>query len=132
MIKVNIKKEFHCDKEKLWSIITDNTHYSWRSDVSNIEIIDENNFIEYDKNDYPTYFKITKKDKLKEYKFHIENENIKGQWIGVFKELSNGNILLDFTEEIEPDKFIMKLLAKPYLKSKQKKYFEDLEKELNR
>lgn len=31
MIKSNIKKEFNCDIEKLWNIITDNTKYVWRT-----------------------------------------------------------------------------------------------------
>lgn len=131
MIKSNIKKEFHCDIEKLWNIITDNTNYSWRSDLSKIEIIDDIHFIEYAKNNYPTNFTIISKVKLKEYKFDIENTNIKGKWIGIFKKLDNGNVLLDFTEEIETNKFIMKLFAKPYLKSQQKKYMNDLEKKLN-
>lgn len=68
---------------------------------------------------------------MKEYKFDIENSNIKGKWIGIFKKLDNGNILLDFTEEIETNNFIMKILAKQYLKSQQKRYMNDLEKELN-
>ncbi len=131
MIKSNIKKEFSCDKEKIWNIVTDNSNYYWRSDLSKVEIIDDKHFIEYAKNNAPTYFTITSKKKLKEYKFDIENTNIKGKWIGIFKELSNGNIELDFTEEIETDKFIMKLLARPYLKGQQKRYFKDLEKELN-
>ncbi|MCI8622016.1 MAG: pyridoxamine 5'-phosphate oxidase family protein [Clostridia bacterium] len=41
------------------------------------------------------------------------------------------NVLLNFTEEIETNNFIMKLLAKPYLKIQQKRYMRDLEKELN-
>lgn len=131
MIKLNIKKEFNCHIEKLWDIITDNTKYTWRSDLSKIEIIDDKHFIEYAKNNYPTYFTITSKENLKEYKFDIENTNIKGKWIGIFKTLDNGNVLLDFTEEIETNNFIMKLLAKPYLKSQQKRYMNDLEKELN-
>ena len=132
MIKSNIKKEFNCDIEKLWNIITDNTNYIWRSDLSKIEIIDNKHFIEYAKNNYPTYFTITSKENLKEYKFDIENTNIKGKWTGIFKELSNGNVELDFTEEIETDNIIMKLLAKPYLKTQQKRYMKDLEKELNK
>ena len=132
MIKSNIKKEFNCDIEKLWNIITDNTNYIWRSDLSKIEIVDDTHFIEYAKNNYPTYFTITSKVNLKEYKFDIENSNIKGKWIGIFKKLYNGDILLDFTEEIETNNFIMKLFAKPYLKSQQKRYMNDLEKELNK
>ena len=132
MIKSNIKKQFSCDKNKLWDIITDNSNYKWRTDLSKIEIIDENHFIEYTKNNFPTYFTITAKEKLKEYKFDLENANLKGRWIGTFKELPNGQIELDFTEEIEVNSLIMKLLDKPYLKSQQKRYMRDLEKELNK
>ena len=132
MIKSNIKKQFSCDKNKLWDIITDNSNYKWRTDLSKIEIIDENHFIEYTKNNFPTYFTITAKEKLKEYKIDLENANLKGRWIGTFKELPNGQIELDFTEEIEVNSLIMKLLAKPYLKSQQKRYMRDLEKELNK
>lgn len=132
MIKSNIKKEFNCSIEKLWNIITDNNKYAWRSDLSKIEIIDDKHFIEYVKNNYPTYFTITSKDYLKEYKFDLENANIKGKWIGLFKELPNGNVELDFTEEIEANSFIMKLLAKSYLKRMQKRYMRDLEKEINK
>ena len=132
MIKASIKKQFSCDKNKLWDIITDNSNYKWRTDLLKIEIKDETHFIEYTTNNFPTYFTITAKEKLKEYKFDLENTNLKGKWIGIFKELPNGNIELDFTEEIEVKNFIMKLLAKPYLKSQQKKYMKDLEKELNK
>ena len=131
MIKSNIKKEFDCDKNKLWDIITDNANFTWRSDLSKIVIVDEKHFIEYTKNNFPTYFTITSKIKLKEYKFDLENNNLKGKWIGIFKELPNGNIELDFTEEIEVNNLIMKLLAKPYLKSQQKRYMRDLERALN-
>ena len=132
MIRSNIKKQFSCDKNKLWDIITDNSNYKWRTDLLKIEITDETHFIEYTTKNFPTYFTITAKEKLKEYKFDLENTNLKGKWIGIFKELPNGNIELDFTEEIEVKNFIMKLLAKPYLKSQQKKYMKDLEKELNK
>ena len=131
MIQSNIKKQFSCDRNKLWDIITDNSNYEWRSDLSKIEIIDDTHFVEYTKNNFPTYFTITSKEKLKEYKFDLENTNLKGKWIGIFKELPNGNIKLDFTEEIEVNSFIMKLLAKSYLKSQQKRYMRDLERALN-
>lgn len=131
MVKSNIKKEFNCDIEKLWNIITDNTNYTWRSNLSKIEIVDDKHFIEYAKNNFPTYFTITTKQEPKEYRFDIENANIKGKWIGLFKELPKGNVELDFTEEIETNNFIMKLLVKPYLKSMQKRYMRDLEKKIN-
>ena len=131
MIRSNIKKQFSCDRNKMWDIITDNSNYVWRSDLSKIEIIDDTHFVEYTKNNFPTYFTITSKEKLKEYKFDLENTNLKGKWIGIFKELPNGNIELDFTEEIEVNNFIMKIFAKSYLKSQQKRYMRDLERALN-
>ncbi len=132
MIRSNIKKQFSCDKNKLWNLMTDNTKYAWRSDLSKIVVVDKNHFIEYTKHNFPTYFTITSKEKLKKYTFDLENNNLKGKWIGIFKELPNGNIELDFTEEIEVNNFIMKLLAKSYLKSQQKRYLRDLEKELKK
>lgn len=130
MVKSNIKKEFNCNIEKLWDIVTDNTNYSWRSDLSKIEIVDDNHFTEYAKNNFPTYFTIISKQKFKEYKFDIQNANMKGKWTGLFKELPDGNVELDFTKEVHTNKLIMKLLAKPYLKSMQKRYMRDLEKEI--
>ena len=131
MIRSNIKKQFSCDRNKLWDIITDNSNYVWRSDLSKIKIIDDTHFVEYTKNNFPTYFTILSKEKLKEYKFDLKNANLKGKWIGIFKELPNGNIELDFTEEIEVNNFIMKIFAKSYLKSQQKRYMRDLERALN-
>jgi len=130
MVKSNIKKEFNCNIEKLWDIITDNTNYAWRSDLSKIEIVDDNHFTEYAKNGFPTYFTITSKQKCKEYKFDMENANMTGKWIGLFKELPNGNVELDFTEEANTNNLLMKILTKPYLKSMQKRYMRDLEKKI--
>jgi len=127
MIKSTIKKEFNCNIEKLWNTVTDNNNYTWRSDLSKIDIIDETHFIEYAKNGYPTYFTITSKQKFKEYKFDIENTNIRGSWTGIFNELSNNKVEITFTEEIETHNILMKLLAKPYLKNQQKRYIKDLE-----
>ena len=72
MIQSNIKKQFSCERNKLWDIITDNSNYVWRSDLSKIEIIDDTHFVEYTKNNFPTYFTITSKEKLKEYKKKVD------------------------------------------------------------
>ncbi len=132
MIRVNMKRVFGCDGERLWKIITDNRNYGWRSDLSKIEVIDDKHFIEYSKNGYPTYFTITSKKKLMEYTFDLENTNMKGKWRGIFRKLDNGNVELDFTEEMETNKIIMNLLAKFYLKRQQKRYFRDLAKEISK
>jgi len=43
---------------------------------------------------------ITAMQKLKEYKFDLENANLKGKWIGIFKELQNGDIVVILTNYI--------------------------------
>jgi len=132
MIQANMKQIFHCDVTLLWNIITDNTRYAWRSDLSKLEIIDETHFIEYAKNQFPTYFTITSKKPFTEYRFSLENKNIQGSWIGIFKEQKDGSVLLDFTEIIKTERFIMKLLAKPYIKRQQKRYMKDLMTEVEK
>lgn len=94
MIRSNIKKQFSCDKNKLWNIITDNYNYAWRSDLSKIVIIDDTHFVEYTTNNFPTYFTITAKEKLKEYKFDLKNANLKGM------NLEEGATAKDRNEEV--------------------------------
>lgn len=130
MIKSNIKQEFNCNIEKLWGIITDNADYIWRSDLSRIDVIDGKHFVEYAKNNFSTHFTITTKRKY-EYQFDMKNANIEGKWTGLLRKLPNGNVELDFTEEIEVSNPVMKLFAKLYLKSQQKRYLRDLEKKIN-
>lgn len=131
MIKSSIKKELNYSIERIWKIVTDNTQYTWRSNVLKIEIVDDQHFIEYSKNNFPTYFTITKKEEGKEYSFAIENENIKGKWVGRFTTLESKKVLINFIEEIEVNGFIMKLFAKTYIRKQQKRYIKDLEKILS-
>ncbi len=128
MIKANIKEVLDADIQTVWNIITNNNDYSWRSDLSKIEVISETKFIEYDKNNFETAFIITKKEPY-QYEFDIDNKNIKGHWIGILTEQNNQTIL-DFTEKIEVSNIVMKLMAKGYLKKQQQKYINDLNKKL--
>ena len=45
----NIKANFQCDIQKVWDVVTSIHNYSWRSDLSKIEISGKNQFIEYTK-----------------------------------------------------------------------------------
>ena len=130
MIKVTKSHTFACKQEVLWNIITNNEDYSWRSDLSNIKIVDSSHFIEFTKKNYPTYFTITKKEPYSLYAFTMENTNIKGNWYGYLKQNKNKQTTITLTEEIEVHNFIMKLFSKIYLKNQQKKYIQDLEYKL--
>lgn len=130
MIQSSKKIELSCSIKKVWSIMTNNKAYSWRSDISSIKIIDDTRFIEYTKKGYPTAFTITAKVECKEYRFKMKNSNMDGEWVGFLQILPNGNVELELTEQIEVNHFMMKLFAKPYLHHQQKTYIRDLKREL--
>lgn len=63
------------------------------------------------------------------WEFDMENENIKGHWMGVFTS-DNGITEIDFTEAVISKKILLKPLVKWYLKKRQKTYIQDLKKAL--
>ena len=104
--------------------------FSWRSDLKDVRIIDENNFIEITKNGVETYFRITECIKYQSWIFEIENKNIKGAWVGKFY-VEDDKTILDFTETVVSKKLIFKPFISLYLKRQQKIYFRDLKAKLN-
>lgn len=125
----NIKAAFPSDIQRVWEVVTSLENYSWRSDLSKVEIVNENQFIEYTKDGYPTTFTITRVHPYKRWEFDMENHNIKGHWTGIFTE-KGGNTEIDFTEEVMAKKVIMKPFIKSYLKKQQELYVSDLRKAL--
>lgn len=113
----------------MWETVVSLEKYEWRSDLSKIEVISENQFIEYTKDGYGTTFTITKSDPYKRWEFDMENSNIKGHWIGIFSE-KNGEVEIDFTEKVIAKKFFLKPIVKIFLKKQQQTYIHDLKKEL--
>lgn len=45
MVKATIRASFDEEIQKVWQIVTDLQDYSWRSDLSKIEVINERQFI---------------------------------------------------------------------------------------
>lgn len=117
--------QFPCDRKTVWDIITDNENFEWRSDLSKIKIIDENRFDEYTRNGFVTHFRITAKEPYREYRFDMENQNMRGHWIGIFRNCDGGTEII-FTEEVQVKNPIMNLFVKGYLKKQQTKYITDL------
>lgn len=125
----NIKAEFKTDMEKVWNVVTSLTDYFWRSDLERIEVTGEKEFVEYTREGYATRFTITAKEPCKRYEFDMENDNMKGHWTGIFT-YENGVTSIDFTEEVEAKKLVMKPFVKGYLKKQQAVYIADLKKAL--
>ena len=130
MAIANIKVTLLCPIEKVWNKVTDLNDFVWRSDLKNIRIIDDNKFVEISKDGIETYFEVTECIQNQCWSFEIENQNIKGTWVGKF--YSHGDkTTIDFTENIASKKLIFKPFIGSYLKKQQKLYFRDLKKALN-
>lgn len=125
----NIKAVFQSDIKKVWETVTSLENYAWRSDLGRIEIKDEKSFVEYTKDGYATTFTITVMEQYKRWEFDMENDNIKGHWIGIFTQKGE-QTELDFTEDVTAKKVFMKPFVKAYLKKQQKQYISDLQKAL--
>lgn len=97
MVIVNIKTHIHCDISRVWDVVTSVKDYTWRSDLSRTEIVNEKQFIEYTKDGYPTIFTTTVVEPYQRWEFDMDNSNMHGHWIGIFT--SNGEETdIDFTE----------------------------------
>lgn len=133
MRRSNITATFASNIEKVWDIVTNNSDYVWRSDLSRIETIDEgNSFIEYTTKGHWTKFTITCKEIYKRYEFDMENDFFRGHWTGLFEKTDEGGTIIEFTEILYIKKPVMELLSyigMP-LKKIQKRYIADLRRKL--
>lgn len=127
----NIKATFACDVKKVWGIVTSLEKYTWRSDLSKIEILNDKQFVEYTKEGYATTFTTTVVEPFRRWEFDMENDNMKGHWIGVFTQKGT-QAQIDFTENVTAKKFYMKPFVRGYLKKQQTQYITDLGEALNK
>lgn len=125
----NIKVVLDKDIKEVWETVTSLDNYAWRSDLGKIEVLSDKQFVEYTKDGYATTFTVTVKEPYKRWEFDMENDNIKGHWIGVFTE-KEGKTEIDFTEDVNAKKIFMKPFVKSYLKKQQSQYVSDLKKAL--
>ena len=125
----NIKASFQCNVQSVWAIVTSLENYSWRSDISKIEILNGNQFVEYTKDGYATIFTTTAIEPFKRWEFDMKNDNMDGHWIGLFSQ--NGDVAtINFAENVTAKKLLMKPFVKTYLKKQQSTYVADLKRAL--
>lgn len=129
-----ITQRFQAAPQDVWDIVTNNEDFSWRSDLMKIEIEkDGSEFTEYTKDGFSTHFIITEKTHLKRYAFKMENKNFTGDWIGLFRPVSDGGTELVFTEQLRFRSPFFELMSHMFLNLKkiQQIYMDDLRKRLN-
>lgn len=133
MRKSNITAVFAANVETVWKFVTDNSNYSWRSDLSKIEQADNGKtFTEFTKQGFETSFNITVKDLYKRYEFDMQNKNFTGHWVGIFSRTESNGTRIDFTEEIKIKNPVIEILSYLFmnLKKIQLTYIKDLKKVL--
>nr|WP_315025183.1 hypothetical protein [uncultured Aminipila sp.] len=134
MRKSSITAILDADIQKVWNIVTNNENHQWRSDLSEIKIIDDNHFVEYTKDGFTTEFTIKVKEQYRKYEFDMENQNMTGHWVGLFSETEEGNTKIDFVEELYIKNPLMEMLSYfvMSIKNIQERYIEDLRNELKK
>ena len=126
----NIKAMIPGELNKVWELVLDIEHYgAWRSDLSKTEVISDRQFIEYTKDGYPTTFTVTLVEPYKRWEFDMENSNMTGHWTGVFTAKGD-KTEIDFTEQVEAKKWLLKPFVKSYLRKQQAQFVADIRKAL--
>ena len=129
MARSNIKAVFANDVQTVWNVVTDVKNYVWRTDLSKTEVVSDRQFIEYTRDGYSTAFTTTLCEPCSRWEFDMENDNMKGHWIGIFTQKGE-ETEVDFTEDVTAKKVLMRPFVKAYLKKQQAMYVEDLAREL--
>lgn len=120
-----------CPVERVWHTVTNLTHTTWRSDLAWVEVLDEDHFMEYSKSGYTTNFTVTACKPYCRWAFTMENGNMSGSWEGIF-ESAEGGTRLTCTETVTAKRWWMRPFVPGYLKRQQKRYLDDLRKELRK
>lgn len=128
-----VNVEFKSEIQKVWNAVTDNRNFQWRSDLADVEILDNGRtFVEKNKKGEKTEFYITNKVSCKVYELDMRSRRFKGHFIGEFSALPNGGTRLVLSEEIQFKTFTASFLAgiTGVVKRMQKTYAADLKRRL--
>lgn len=120
---------FPCPVEQVWNTVTDLAHTAWRSDLSQVEVLDEAHFVEHTKSGYATDFTVTACEPPHFWAFTMENGNMSGSWEGLF-QAAEGGTRLTCTEIVNARHWWMRPFVPGYLKRQQKRYLNDLRQAL--
>ena len=118
----------------VWNVVVNNNDYKWRTGIKKIELLKNNEWLEYyDENRTNfTKFLIIEKKEFSLYSFKMENKNFNGKWTGEFIEINETKTKCIFTETIYIKNPVMRILAKLFwdLGKIQEQYFKDLKNKL--
>lgn len=122
----NLKSVLPGDVHKVWSVVTTASEYPrWRTDLSRVQILGPEAFLEYTADGYVTKFTIIRAKPGQLWELEMDNTNLRGRWVGRFRQRGLATVV-DFTEYVSVKKVWMKPFVKGYLKKQQAQFITDL------
>ena len=122
----NLKSVLPGDVHKAWSVVTTASEYTrWRTDLSRVQILGPEAFLEYTADGYVTKFTIIRAKPGQLWELEMDNTNLNGRWVGRFRQRGLATVV-DFTEYVSVKKVWMKPFVKGYLKKQQAQFIADL------
>ena len=122
----NLKSVLPSDVHKAWSVVTTASEYPrWRTDLSRVQILGPEAFLEYTADGYVTKFTIIRAKPGQLWELEMDNANLHGRWVGRFRQRGLATVV-DFTEYVSVKKVWMKPFVKGYLKKQQAQFMTDL------
>jgi hypothetical protein len=96
------KAVLNSDVTKVFNIVTDfKNQTTWRNDVKEIIVIDDNTWTEVPKKGTAITFKVKQKIENEIFKIEIvEPKNFNGYWVGTFKQTNQNATEIEFKEVV--------------------------------
>lgn len=129
-MKSIIEKEFNTNKIKLWNIIANN-YEKFKSNIIRTDIVDENHFTEYSRENIITKVEVIEKVLHQKYMANIENQIVKGYFIINLIEKSPNETKIVFEIDVKAKSLFLNFGLKKKIVNGQINYFRDLAKRLN-
>lgn len=122
----NLKSVLPGDVHKAWGVVTTASEYPrWRTDLSRVQILGPEAFLEYTADGYVTKFTIIREKPGQLWELEMDNANLHGRWVGRFRQRGLATVV-DFTEYVSVKKVWIKPFVKGYLKKQQAQFITDL------
>lgn len=130
--EATVSHEFKSSPEKIWSVITNNQDYSWRSDLKDVKADGPDNWIETPSHGPAVNFRVTLKKPFERYELQLSNDSFGGTWIGELSPLPGGGTKFVSTEKVETKGFVAKLMSYIFFSPQKtiERYFTDLTRKL--
>ncbi len=122
---------FDAPVEKVYSIVTNNLDWKYRTSLDDLKIIESNNGVEiWDEtsNGYTIRFKTMEKKPCKFYSFGMESKHFTGYWFAEFETVEEEKTRFSATEVIEYKNPFIRALA--YILMNLDKFMETYQSEL--